>query len=89
MSTKYVRLAAVGLTLFVAGCAQFETAKIYGASATDGLLEGSVYGTCHAPTVASVVRRYGNDPDGQAAWEMFCGYEWRRGTGQFSLPEAR
>ena len=84
-----MRWFALALLVPLAGCAQLGTAQQYGATAADGILEGSTYGVCVAPTVGSLVRRYGRDPDGRAAWELFCTHEWARGAGQFSLPEVR
>lgn len=81
-------LAAV-VVLTLSGCAQWRVFQSYGASAADGVLEGGLYSTCVAPTVGSLIRRYGQDPDGRAAWELFCGHEWSRGAGQINLPEIR
>lgn len=83
-----VKFALVmAIVALLTGCAQFQAAQSYGATTADGILEGSVYGACVAPTVGSLVRRYGNDADGRAAWEIFCSHEWARGAGDFSLPD--
>lgn len=82
---KFILVALA--TVILSGCAQWNIAKGYGAQAADGVLEGGLYSTCVAPTVGSLIRRYGNDPDGRAAWELFCTHEWSRGAGQITLPE--
>jgi len=87
LTAKWLRrFTPVGLLILLSGCTQLGIVRDHAAGVADGSLEASVYGACVATSVGALVRRYGNDPDGRAAWELFCGEEWRRGSGEFSLP---
>lgn len=80
-------VAAAFAAVILSGCAQWSSFQQHGANAADGVLEGGLYATCVAATAGSLVRRYGNDPDGRAAWNLMCSHEWARGSGSFELPE--
>jgi hypothetical protein len=85
-----MRLILIALAaVLLSGCAQLQIVRGYGANAADGVLEGGLYATCTAATVGSLVRRYGTDADGRAAWQMMCEHEWSRGAGAIHLPEIR
>lgn len=80
---------ATALLVLLTGCSQLSIVKDQAAGIADGSLEASVYGACVASSVGALVRRYGSDPDGRAAWELYCSHEWRRGSGEFALPEIK
>lgn len=76
----YARIARNGVyplcLLLLAACGPFSEARqdfqVKAAQAADEALEIHVWGTCWAPSVGAVRRRFGVTIDSQAAYNDFC-----------------
>lgn len=68
VKTAFIAVAV----LVISGCAQLQFATQQGAEVADGALAGGAFTICTAATVGSIRRRYGNNPEQMAAWQLFC-----------------
>ena len=74
--SMFSKVIMLSLIISLGGCARIagyrSTAAEASSEAADQTLDHHVWGVCKASTAGALERRYGHDPEGAAAWLVFC-----------------